>query len=278
MSFNNLNSLNEDLTYQTQTQNIFDDTNDSFANDDILLNPFNFSGLIKVNENFNVINMKDSSHKIFTIHKVKRNEKYSINSLKKKQSCSKRTDNILRKLKVHFFKFVINLCNDYIKFIYKDSRLKFKNITSELISDVTVQLNLLLKDSSLKTVLYFPINDKFSKYEKDRNIKTIKSLLKKYPKFNIFLQYKIYELFDFFVEESKKDKLKKEFGIKNAIPLYDLVNKEKKIVSEGKEYTELLLSYGKNYFNNFNKEKQRKRQTKKNVLEKLIEIMKKNQD
>ena len=222
--------------------------------------------------------MKDSSHKIFTIHKVKRNEKYSINSLKKKQSCSKRTDNILRKLKVHFFKFVINLCNDYIKFIYKDSRLKFKNITSELISDVTVQLNLLLKDSSLKTVLYFPINDKFSKYEKDRNIKTIKSLLKKYPKFNIFLQYKIYELFDFFVEESKKDKLKKEFGIKNAIPLYDLVNKEKKIVSEGKEYTELLLSYGKNYFNNFNKEKQRKRQTKKNVLEKLIEIMKKNQD
>ena len=278
MSFNNLNSLNEDLTYQTQTQNIFDDTNDSFANDDILLNPFNFSGLIKVNENFNVINMKDSSHKIFTIHKVKRNEKYSINSLKKKQSCSKRTDNILRKLKVHFFKFVINLCNDYIKFIYKDSRLKFKNITSELISDVTVQLNLLLKDSSLKTVLYFPINDKFSKYEKDRNIKTIKSLLKKYPKFNIFLQYKIYELFDFFVEESKKDKLKKEFGIKNAIPLYDLVNKEKKIVSEGKEYTELLLSYGKNYFNNFNREKQRKRQTKKNVLEKLIEIMKKNQD
>ena len=278
MSFNNLNSLNEDLIYQTQTQNIFDDTNDSFANDDILLNPFNFSGLIKVNENFNVINMKDSSHKIFTIHKVKRNEKYSINSLKKKQSCSKRTDNILRKLKVHFFKFVINLCNDYIKFIYKDSRLKFKNITSELISDVTVQLNLLLKDSSLKTVLYFPINDKFSKYEKDRNIKTIKSLLKKYPKFNIFLQYKIYELFDFFVEESKKDKLKKEFGIKNAIPLYDLVNKEKKIVSEGKEYTELLLSYGKNYFNNFNKEKQRKRQTKKNVLEKLIEIMKKNQD
>ena len=278
MSFNNLNSLNEDLTYQTQTQNIFDDTNDSFANDDILLNPFNFSGLIKVNENFNVINMKDSSHKIFTIHKVKRNEKYSINSLKKKQSCSKRTDNILRKLKVYFFKFVINLCNDYIKFIYKDSRLKFKNITSELISDVTVQLNLLLKDSSLKTVLYFPINDKFSKYEKDRNIKTIKSLLKKYPKFNIFLQYKIYELFDFFVEESKKDKLKKEFGIKNAIPLYDLVNKEKKIVSEGKEYTELLLSYGKNYFNNFNKEKQRKRQTKKNVLEKLIEIMKKNQD
>ena len=278
MSFNNLNSLNEDLTYQTQTQNIFDDTNDSFANDDILLNPFNFSGLIKVNENFNVINMKDSSHKIFTIHKVKRNEKYSINSLKKKQSCSKRTDNILRKLKVYFFKFVINLCNDYIKFIYKDSRLKFKNITSELISDVTVQLNLLLKDSSLKTVLYFPINDKFSKYEKDRNIKTIKSLLKKYPKFNIFLQYKIYELFDFFVEESKKDKLKKEFGIKKAIPLYDLVNKEKKIVSEGKEYTELLLSYGKNYFNNFNKEKQRKRQTKKNVLEKLIEIMKKNQD
>ena len=278
MSFNNLNSLNEDLTYQTQTQNIFDDTNDSFANDDILLNPFNFSGLIKVNENFNVINMKDSSHKIFTIHKVKRNENYSINSLKKKQSCSKRTDNILRKLKVYFFKFVINLCNDYIKFIYKDSRLKFKNITSELISDVTVQLNLLLKDSSLKTVLYFPINDKFSKYEKDRNIKTIKSLLKKYPKFNIFLQYKIYELFDFFVEESKKDKLKKEFGIKNAIPLYDLVNKEKKIVSEGKEYTGLLLSYGKNYFNNFNKEKQRKRQTKKNVLEKLIEIMKKNQD
>jgi hypothetical protein len=278
MSFNNLNSLNEDLIYQTQTQNIFDDTNDSFANDDILLNPFNFSGLIKVNENLNVINMKDSSHKIFTIHKVKRNEKYSINSLKKKQSCSKRTDNILRKLKVYFFKFVINLCNDYIKFIYKDSRLKFKNITSELISDVTVQLNLLLKDSSLKTVLYFPINNKFSKYEKDRNIKTIKSLLKKYPKFNIFLQYKIYELFDFFVEESKKDKLKKEFGIKNAIPLYDLVNKEKKIVSEGKEYTELLLSYGKNYFNNFNREKQRKRQTKKNVLEKLIEIMKKNQD
>jgi hypothetical protein len=80
------------------------------------------------------------------------------------------------------------------------------------------------------------------------------------------------------VEESKKEKLKKEFGIKNAIPLYDLVNKEKKILNEGKEYTELLLSYGKNYFNNFNKEKQRKRQTKKNVLEKLIEIMKKNQD
>ena len=221
--------------------------------------------------------MKDSSHKIFTIHKVKKKENYSINCLKKKQSCSKRTDNILRKLKVHFFKFVINSCNDYIKFIYKDSRLKFKNITSELISDVTIELNSMLKDCTLKNVLYFPINKKFIKSKKDINISTISTLIRRYPQFKKFFNYKICELFELFTEESKKDTLK-QFGIKKAIPLYDLVKKEKTIVQKGKEYTNLLLSYGKNYFDNFHEDKKRKRQNTKKSVQLLIEIMKNNQD
>ena len=221
--------------------------------------------------------MKDSSHKIFTIHKVKKKENYSINCLKKKQSCSKRTDNILRKLKVHFFKFVINSCNDYIKFIYKDSRLKFKNITSELISDVTIELNSMLKDCTLKNVLYFPINKKFIKSKKDINISTISTLIRRYPQFKNFFIFKICEIFELFTEESKKDTLK-QFGIKKAIPLYDLVKKEKTIVQKGKEYTNLLLSYGKNYFDNFHEDKKRKRQNTKKSVQLLIEIMKNNQD
>ena len=68
----------------------------------------------------------------------------------------------------------------------------------------------------------------FQNNEKYKNIKTVKSLIKKFPIFNTFFHYKIYELFRFFVEQSEKDKLINEFGIKNAKPLYELVRKEKK--------------------------------------------------
>lgn len=271
MSFPNLNSSNEDFRFdQSNTLNIYEDLSESLLNSDILFNTLSFPEFENSNENQNSISSEDSSNQIFIIHKVKRKEKNG-------KSRSKRNDNILRRLKVHFFKFLITLCNDYIKFIYKDSRLKFKNITSELISDVTIELNSMLKDCTLKNVLYFPINKKFIKSKKDINISTISTLIRRYPQFKKFFNYKICELFELFTEESKKDTLK-QFGIKKAIPLYDLVKKEKTIVQKGKEYTNLLLSYGKNYFDNFHEDKKRKRQNTKKSVQLLIEIMKNNQD
>ncbi len=262
MSFPNLNSSNEDFRFeQSNTLNIYEDLSESLLNSDILFNTLYFPEFENSNENQNSINSEDSSNQIFIIHKVKRK--------KKNKKTSKRKDNIFRRLKVHFFKFLIKLCNDYIKFIYKDSRLKFKNITSKLINDVSTELNLILKDCSLKNVLYLPINMKFIKYKKDINIKTVSTLIRRYPQFRKFFNYKICELFELFTEESKKDTLK-QFGIKKAIPLYDLVKKEKKMVQEGKEYTNLLLRYGKNYFDNFNEDKKRKRQNKK-IVQLLIE-------
>ena len=76
--------------------------------------------------------------------------------------------------------------------------MKIRSITTELSSDVTVELNLLLKQCTVKQVFTFPINDKFLKYNKDINKQIISKIMKKLPKFNEILKLKIKDIFDYF--------------------------------------------------------------------------------
>ena len=82
--------------------------------------------------------------------------------------------------------------------------MKIRSITTELSSDVTVELNLLLKQCTVKQVLTFPINDKFLKPTKDINKKIISKIIKKYPSFNNILKLTIKDIFDYFANPNFK--------------------------------------------------------------------------
>ena len=59
--------------------------------------------------------LKRLKNKIFLIEKINKNERLDSNIIFESKISNNRIDNILRKIKVYFFKFVINLCNDFIK-------------------------------------------------------------------------------------------------------------------------------------------------------------------
>ncbi len=77
--------------------------------------------------------------KIFLIKIVSRNENnWNFDFCKLKKSHF-RIDNFIRKIILLFFKFIVNLFNDFIKHENWDLRMRIRNITSNLITDISVK-------------------------------------------------------------------------------------------------------------------------------------------
>lgn len=218
----------------------------------------------------------DESEDIFIVIDTKREkQKHPRNLLGKKHTCNSK-DNLIRKIKVHFFKFLVNLCNDFIsKEVNNIHRINLKYINSEIAKDVTIELNNILKDLLVKDVLSLPINKKYKNVHKYINKETIEILLKEYPKLGELFNQKIISIYDLFVDKNKKEKLQ-YFGIKKAIPLYDLVNQDEKFLKIGSKYIKLILNISNDLFSKFPPNLKRNSQKKKNLLIYFRNIQMKN--
>ncbi len=76
-------------------------------------------------------NKKNPIFKINYEPRKKRGRHYNVieeNNVNKKIHNKYSKDNIRRRIKVHFFKFIIQLCNDYIKKICKKKSLNLKKL------------------------------------------------------------------------------------------------------------------------------------------------------
>lgn len=196
MTHNDLNLFENEMIFKQSIESFnYKDTDESSFPNNFIFNQLNLSNNYNFNPDYDKSKCANFKNKIFFIEKIGKKDRTLI--FKPKLS-SRRIDNILRKIKVHFFKFIINLCNDFIKHENKNSRMKIRSITTDLSTDVTVELNLLLKQCTVKQVLTFPVDDKFLKYKKDINKKIISKIMKKYPKFNEILKLKIKDIFDYF--------------------------------------------------------------------------------
>ncbi len=160
-------------------------------------------------------------------------------------------DNILRRIKVHFFKFLIFLCNDYIKKIYKKQKFKFKKIeNNKIISDVSIRFNLALRQKSLFDVLCD--TDKKKRIDSTKNYKLIHKLIEDHEVFRDFFNLKIENLYNFFtLKEITKVDLINIYGLRRALTMEDYIKKQLEDNLDEYYYLEMFRFYALNFFNIF---------------------------
>ena len=213
-------------------------------------------------------NVNDESKRIFIIIKLKR-EKQKHNypdDPKKRLHTFKSQDNMIKIIKIHFFNFLLNLSNDFIFYETKNSRKKLINILNDFKTDVTVKLNLMLLDFTIKELFSLPISKKYVKYNKDHNIKLIEELSQFNFEFSIFFNHKISYMILLYSDKNQKNTLLKKFKMKTATPLYEYVKLNKNFKKKKPEYIKEIINLGKNFLSYFQNKKERTSQLKKKLF------------
>lgn len=213
-------------------------------------------------------NVNDESKRIFIIIKLKR-EKQKHNypdDPKKRLHTFKSQDNMIKIIKINFFNFLLNLSNDFIFYETKNSRKKLINILNDFKTDVTIKLNLILLDFTIKELFSLPISKKYVNYNKDHNIKLIEELSKFNFEFRKFFNHKISYMILLYCDKKKKNTLLKKFKMKTAIPLYEYVKLNKNFKKKKPEYIKEIINLGKNFLSYFQNKKERTSQLKKKLF------------
>ena len=272
----------DDIKINTESDNNFSIIQYNYLNHEIL-DPVFINSIISDNQKLSekcICNIVDSldedDEPIFYVFNTKREkQKHFVNEDPEKRNHTfKSIDNMIKTLKIKFFKFLFNLCNDYIYSITKDPKKKILNILHAVKTDITIKVNLIIKDFTLKEIYSLPIGSKYQKYKKDHNHKLIKELSENQLEFKNFFNTKLSEMFPYFVDIKKKDELYKKYKIKKAIPLYELVKTNKQFKKRKPEYIEQLFNLGYNFFDYFNKRNERISQIPKILLVHLKKIIK----
>ena len=209
-------------------------------------NEFCFEHFIK-NQNINEVtnsidnsqNLSEDDEPIFYVFDSKREkQRHFVNEEPEKRNHTfKSIDNMIKTLKIKFFRFLFNLCNDYIYSITKDPKKKILNILHAVKTDITIKVNLIIKDFTLKEIYSLPIGSKYQKYKKDHNHKLIKELSENQLEFKNFFNTKLSEMFPYFVDIKKKTnyikniKLKRVFHYMNWLKQINNLKKENQNIS-----------------------------------------------
>ena len=236
-------------------------------------------------ENYDLENLKsesddnfdnDNEDDPFIIINTKREKQIHICSAdpEKRNHTFNSKDNMSKTIKIKFFRFLYNLCNDYIKFITKDPKKKLVNILHAVKTNVTIKVNLIIKDFTLKEIYSLPIGKKFQNYEKNHNEKLIKELSDDKVEFKNFFNTKLSDMFPYFVDIRKRNELYKKFKIKKAVPLYELAKTCKQFSKRKIDYINKLFNLGNNFFCYFLERNQRTSQSQKKLLVYLNRIIK----
>ncbi len=172
-------------------------------------------------------------------------------------------DNKIRKIRIHGITFGMKLINDCITFQYPNSNLALKGISREITSDINIYFILDFFEYTLEQIYSNPLNSKYKRQDPNSNIKVIEELKKKNNHvINKLLNMKFKELFNLFVE-SDKDKLKIEYGLKEAKTFEDLIDKLK---NEDEDYKKDLKYVANNFLDYFEEKKARFSEKRQNKL------------
>ena len=220
-----------------------------------------------INQNFSDDDDEDSDP-IFLIINTKRDRQIHICPEDPDKRCHtfRSTDNMIKTLKIKFFKFLFNLCNDYIYSITENPKIKLVNILHAVKTDVTIKVNLIIKDFTLKEIYSLPIGKKYQKYSLNHNKILMKELSESQIEFKKFFDMKLYEMLPYFIDEKKKHILESKFKIKKAVPLYELVKTCKQFTKRQPEYIQELFKLGNNFFSYFINRNERTSQSQKKLL------------
>jgi len=213
-----------------------------------LINPF-----IKL-EDYHKINVTDEQKEInkakFITKKRGRinkdsNYKKHIKRRIHNKYCS---DNVRRKTKTLYHKYIIQLLNDLIKKKYKNIRMKFVKMDIRITKDISIEYNRYLLEKKIKDII---INVSKKYQNKDNNIKCIRLIESKKDNEEILnilnMTYK--DLYINYYLKSTKNNTKDnsyEAHKENILSLY------------GKEYLDIYIKNTENFMEFFMNEKNRK--------------------
>ena len=148
------------------------------------------------------------------------------NSLRKSYHTKYSHDNILRKIKVKFFKKIIKYINNIIKNKYWRRVLLLKPLYGKVSQNNTKIFNRILLYTKLKDIFFsFEINGKFKSVDKEHNKKVIKSIYENDLTDLIeILEMTFLDVFNAFKEKNGVEKLK---GLEKLdVVLEEIKNKE----------------------------------------------------
>ena len=156
-------------------------------------------------------------------------------------------DNILRKLKVKFFKKLVNYINGIILSKYSKRIKVLKPLKGEVSQNNNIKFNIKLINSKLKDIFSsYEINGKFKLFEKDCNKNIVNSIYaENITELIEILEMTFIEVFDIFRNANETEKL-------NGFEKLDKVLNEMKLKENNEEYIikfkEMAFNFEKFYY------------------------------
>ena len=238
-------STNTDLFLNSQNEGLYDslyskDFNELFEEEIKSLSYTSFLDLLKeinerAKENLNKNSNKPTFKKInFIVDKIKKKAKGGRQGTKKSQKevhDNTKQDNLIRKIQVHFFSFVIAFCNDAYKKEFKYSNESFKNINYENKTTVNFDYTYGLRNLCIKDLLKMKISKKYTRYNEFYNEELLEKIECSSQWLDRIFQMNYLKLFNYYYNKGK--------------PLDKIVfeNKEVILSNETKSFYYLLEKY-----------------------------------
>lgn len=184
---------------------------------------------------------KRSKNRFELKKKRKRGRPKTIN--KKDQKYDKihdknQTDNLLRKIKVHYFSFIILFLNDILKIL--NYKRKFSQLNYEYKSNISKDFVKSLKENTIGEIICNKISSKY-KYKDENSNKLLYDKIKGNIIMKKILEIKYLKLFEIYYESNKIISLEeyginKEIILTNKVKMYnDLLQKQKFYERDKKE-------------------------------------------
>ena len=174
-----------------------------------------------------------------------------INDLKKynKIHGKNQTDNLLRKIQVHYFSFIVSFLNDIVRTLkYKR---KFLKLNYEYKSNINKNFIDSLKEKTIGQIICNKISNKYKYKEENSNI-LLYDKIKRNTIMKKILEINYLKLFEIYYESKKKINLE-EYGIDIDIILTDKIKMYNDLLQDKKnneiDKQKIEESIKKNFFN-----------------------------
>ena len=228
-----------------------------------IINGPNASMKIFPNKKIEIFNLKNK--------KIGRHKKFSQEfRLKTKNN----PDNIFRKIKVHFFNFILKFLNLSIKSYFGFQKYKFLKLNQNVIKDSSIRFNKKIFSSNLFELNLFNISNKYANKNMFSNKILMDKLIEIDSSFLTIFEIKLTILYSYYIDENCKNIIKNLIGLNEGIISFNefIENEIQKnefnsnnIFVDNNEYIENVKNIGYNFFNFMNNIKERKIRKQKSI-------------
>lgn len=181
------------------------------------------------NDNINSISIPTETNikEYGQILQKKRGRKGTQNE-KKKIHANDQFDNLLRKIQVHYFNFIIDFCNDALRKEFCKTKDEFKYINYKNKTTINFEYISSLRNLSIKDILKMEISSKYTSYKKTVNEELFNRIESHSQWLDKLFEMNYLELFQYYYNEEK--------------PLSKIVLDEKEIIlsPDTKSFNDIL--------------------------------------